>query len=141
PSNGVTYRRVGELAMRICLGSALVAAAIVGSLGQAVAQPYHYPRDYYDYDYGPPPPYYPLPPARGYYARPSGADYYDPPPEGYYPPYGPGYRQAGSTPSAYPPNWPYYTPRAPGGWIAGLPAEDQPEVNQTTELPSQFRRQ
>jgi lipoprotein-anchoring transpeptidase ErfK/SrfK len=30
---------------------------------------------------------------------------------------------------------------ASGGWIAGLPPEDQPEANQTAELPPQFRRQ
>jgi hypothetical protein len=49
---------IGELAVRICFGGALVAATIVGSLGQAVAQPYYYyPRDYYGYYYGPPPPW------------------------------------------------------------------------------------
>jgi lipoprotein-anchoring transpeptidase ErfK/SrfK len=112
--------------MRICLGCALVAATIVGSFGQAVAQPYYYPRDYYGYYYGPPPPYYPLPPPRGYYGRPRSAEYYDPTPEGYYPP----------------PSWPYYAPpgRASGDWIAGLPQEDQPEANRTAELPPQFRR-
>jgi len=113
--------------VRICFGCALVAATILGSLGQAVAQPYYYPRDYYGYYYGPPPPYYPLPPPRGYYGRPPSADYYNPPPEGYYPL----------------PTWGHYAPpgRAPGGWIAGLPPEDQPEANQTAELPPQFRRQ
>jgi lipoprotein-anchoring transpeptidase ErfK/SrfK len=113
--------------VRICFGCALVAATIVGSLGQAVAQPYYYPRDYYVYYYGPPPPHYPPPPPRGYYGRPANADYYGPPPEGYYPP----------------PTWGHYAPpgRAPGSWIAGLPPEDQPEANQTAELPPQFRRQ
>ena len=69
----------------------------------------------------------PAPPPRGYYGRPPTADYYGPTPEGYYPP----------------PSWPYYAPpgRTPGGWIAGLPPEDQPEANQTAELPTQFRRQ
>jgi lipoprotein-anchoring transpeptidase ErfK/SrfK len=143
---------IGELAVRICFGGALVAATILGSLGQAVAQPYYYPRDYYGYYYGPPPPYYP-PPLRGYYGRPPSADYYGPPPEGYYPPprrsdvypaAPPGEFGApwsGPTPSAYP--RPYYAQpaRAAGGWIAGLPPEDQPEANQTAELPPQFRRQ
>ena len=130
--------------MRIIFGCALVAVTIVGLLGQAEAQPYYYPRDYYGYYDGPPPPYYPLPPARGYYGRPPSADYYGPPPEGYYPPYGPRYRQAGPTPPAYPPpSWPYYAPpgRAPGAWVAGLPPEDQPEANQSAELQPQFRRQ
>src|ERR1700740_894925 len=42
-----------------------------------------------------------------------------------------------------PPSGPYYAPpdRTAGGWIAGLPPEDQPETNQSAELPPQFRRQ
>jgi lipoprotein-anchoring transpeptidase ErfK/SrfK len=131
-------KQVSELAMRMCFGSALVAATLVGSLGQTVAQPYYYPRDNDDYYYDPPPPYYS--PPRAYYGRPPNADYYGPPPEGYYPPYGQHYRQAGSTPSTYGrPSSSYYA--NPGGLIAGLPPEDQPEANNTAEPPPQFRRQ
>jgi lipoprotein-anchoring transpeptidase ErfK/SrfK len=122
--------------------SALVAAALIGSFGQTVAQPYYYPRDSNDYYYDPPPRYYT--PPRGY-GRPPNADYYGPPPEGYYPPYGQDYRQAGPTPSTYAaPSGPDYAPlpnRGSSGWIAGLPPEDQPEANQTAELPPQFHRQ
>ena len=116
--------------MRICVGCALVTVNIVASLGQAVAQPYYYPPQ--------PRAYYGQPPSAYYY-------YYGPAPGGYYPSYGPAYPQAAiANPGGYPPSTgPYYAPpdRAAGGWIAGLPPEDQPENNQTAELPPQFRRQ
>ena len=53
--------------MRICFPCALVAMTIIGSLSEAVAQPYDYP-----------------PPQRDYYGSPP--NYYGPAPGGYYPP-------------------------------------------------------
>ena len=115
--------------MRISVGCALVAVTIVASLGQAVAQPYYYP-----------------PPPRAYYGQLPSAYYYNYyyGPGGYYPPYGPRYPQAAiANPGYPPPNGPYYAPpdRSVGGGFAGLPPEDQPETNQSAELPPQFRRQ
>jgi lipoprotein-anchoring transpeptidase ErfK/SrfK len=115
--------------VRICVGCALVAVNVVASLGQAAAQPYYYP-----------------PPPRAYYSQPPSAYYYyyGPAPGGYYPSYGPGYPQAAiANPGYPPPSGPYSAPpdRSAGGWIAGLPPEDQPETNQSAELPPQFRRQ
>ena len=54
--------------MRICFRCALVAMTIVGSLSDAVAQPYYYP-----------------PPQRDYYGSPPSTYYYGPAPGGYYP--------------------------------------------------------
>ncbi len=117
---------------------------------QAVAQTYYAPRPF------------------GYYYSPSGYYYYyGPSPGGYYPPlppsygtppvppvavgtpapepsYRPGYPQTTTATLGYPPpSGPYYAPpdRAAGAWIAGLPPEDQPETNQSAELPPQFHRQ
>jgi eukaryotic-like serine/threonine-protein kinase len=130
--------------VRYCVGCTLVAVTVAA--GQAVAQPYYPPRVYYG-----------QPPSAYYY-------YYGPAPGGYYPPpsygtppvppvaveapapdpsYGPGYPQAAPATPGYPlPSGPDYAPpdRAAGGWIAGLPPEDQPETNQSAELPPQFRR-
>jgi hypothetical protein len=104
--------------VRICFRCALVAVTVVGSLGEAVAQPYYYPPPQRDY-YGPPPnPYGPAP--GGYYSQP--------PPSYVTPPVPP---VAVGAPA----------PAPAGRWIAGLPPEDQPESNQSAELPPQFRRQ
>ena len=104
--------------MRICFRCALVAVTVVGSLGEAVAQPYYYPPPQSDY-YGPPP------------------NAYGPAPGGYYPQPPPSY----VTPPVPPVAVGAPAPAPPGRWIAGLPPEDQPESNQTAELPPQFRRQ
>jgi hypothetical protein len=119
----------GPCRAHLCRLRALVTVNVVASLGQAVAQPYYYP-----------------PPPRAYYGQPPSAYYYyyGPAPGGYYQSYGPGYPQAAiANPGYPPPGGPYYVPsdRTAGGWIAGLPPEDQPETNQSAELPPQFRRQ
>jgi hypothetical protein len=102
----------------ICFTFALIAMVIVGSLSEAVAQPYYYPPPQRDY-YGPPP------------------NHYGPAPGGYYPQ---------DSPSYVTPLVPSVTvggaaPAPAGKWIAGLPPADQPESNQSAELPPQFRRQ
>ena len=104
--------------MRICF-LCVVAMVIGGSLSDAVAQPYYYP-----------------PPQRGYYGPPP--DYYGSAPGGYYSPQRPPSYVIPPTPPAAigaP------APAPAGRWIAGLPPEDQPESNQSAELPPQFRRQ
>jgi hypothetical protein len=83
-----------------------------GSLSDAVAQPYYYP-----------------PPQRDYYGRPAPEGYYPQPPPYYVTPPVP--QGASGAPG----------PAPAGRWIAGLPPEDQPESNQSAELPPQFRRQ
>ena len=102
--------------MRICYPCALIAIVIGGSLSDTVAQPYYYPPPQRDY-YGTPP---------GYYGPESGGGYYPQP-----------------SPSLVTPPAAIGAPApAPAGtWIAGLPPEDQPESNQSVELPPQFRRQ
>jgi lipoprotein-anchoring transpeptidase ErfK/SrfK len=102
----------------ICFTFALIAMVIVGSLSEAVAQPYYYPPPQRDY-YGPPP------------------NHFGPAPGGYYPQ---------DSPSYVTPLVPSVTvggaaPAPAGKWIAGLPPADQPESNQSAELPPQFRRQ
>ena len=104
--------------MRICYPCALIAIVIGGSLSDAVAQPYSYPPPQRDY-YGPPP------------------NYYGPAPGGYYPQPSPSYVIPPMPPAAI--GAP--APAPAGKWIAGLPPEDQPESNQSAELPPQFRRQ
>ena len=45
------YRKPMGFVVRVCVPCAVVAVAVVGSLGEAVAQPYYYPppqRDYYN---------------------------------------------------------------------------------------------
>jgi lipoprotein-anchoring transpeptidase ErfK/SrfK len=103
--------------VRICFPCALVAMTIVGSLSDAVAQPYYYP-----------------PPQRDYYGSPRSTYYYGPAPGGYYP-------QPSPSPPAPPVAIGAPAPAPAGRWIAGLPPEDQPESNQLAELPPQFRRQ
>jgi lipoprotein-anchoring transpeptidase ErfK/SrfK len=104
--------------VRICFRCALLAVTVVGSLGEAVAQPYYHPPPQSDY-YGPPP------------------NAYGPAPGGYYPQPPPSY----VTPPVPPVAVGAPAPAPPGRWIAGLPPEDQPESNQSAELPPQFRRQ
>jgi lipoprotein-anchoring transpeptidase ErfK/SrfK len=89
---------------------------IGGSLSDAVAQPYYYP-----------------PLQRGYYGPP--LDYYGPAAGGYYSQPSPSY----VTPPVPPIGAP--APAPTGRWIAGLRPEDQPESNQSAELPPHFRRQ
>jgi lipoprotein-anchoring transpeptidase ErfK/SrfK len=91
---------------------------IGGSLSDTVAQPYYYP-----------------PPQRDYYGTPP--NYYGPAPGGYYRQPSPSYVTPPEPPAAI--GAP--APAPAGKWIAGLPAEDQPESNQSAELPPQFRRQ
>ena len=92
---------------------------IGGSLSVAVAQqPYYYP-----------------PPQRDYYGTPP--NYYGPAPGGYYRQPSPSYVTPPEPPAAIGAPAPAPAER----WIAGLPAEDQPESNQSAELPPQFRRQ
>ena len=93
---------------------------IVGSLSDAVAQPYYYP-----------------PPQRDYYGSPPSTYYYGPAPGGYYPQPSPAY----VTPPVPPVAIGAPAPAPAGRWIAGLPAEEQPESNQSAELPTHFRRQ
>jgi lipoprotein-anchoring transpeptidase ErfK/SrfK len=128
--------------VRICVRCAVIAVTIVGSLGEATAQPYDYPpsRDYY----GAPPNAY-GPALGGDYAQPLPSSNVSAP----VPPvaigtpappssYNPGYRQAATAAPGDPPaSGPSYArPDRTDGGIDG-----QLETNQTAELPLQFRRQ
>ena len=115
--------------VRVCVRCAVVAVAVVGSLGEAVAQPYYYP-----------------PPQRDYYAQPLPSSNVSPP----VPPvaigapappssYDPGYRQTATAPPGDPLASGPYSVQRPDRTDRAI--DGQSETNQTAGLPPQFRRQ